>query len=325
MSQYNMTEKTSIVFLGTPEFACPFLEKLAADRQRFDILAVITQEDKVQGRKRLPAPPPVKTTAEKLGLPVYQPARLNKDGELLEKLEQMAPDFLLVIAYGQILSPRVLAIPSIKPINVHGSILPLYRGASPVEQALLNGDSTTGLSIMAMEAGMDTGPVYSVINCPIAPDDTSPSLRRKLSELGSAELPELLLQIKSGGLRAQPQDDSRASYCGKISKSDGLTDPAVLDANTVYNRWRAYFPWPGISVQVKEIPLKLLKIRPVKVPGNPSAPSAPSPAPGRFLISDKRLFLGCQSGAVEILELQLPGKSAQPTTTFLAGNSHYFA
>jgi methionyl-tRNA formyltransferase len=318
-----MTEPTTIVFLGTPDFACPFLESLAADPQNFRILAVITQEDKPQGRKKLLTPPPVKVTAQKLGLPVYQPPRLNKDIALLEKLESLQPDFLLVIAYGQILSRRVLDIAKIKAINVHGSILPRYRGASPIEQALFNGDSETGLSIMAMDEGMDTGPVYSEIRCPISPGDTSPLLRNKLAELGAAKLPQILLQIKEDKLQPIPQDNVLATYCQKISRDDGKSTPAKESAITIYNRWRAYFPWPGVTVEHKGVPIKLVKIKPATQPRDDNATHIAMP--GTFVVRDKQILLICQNGALEILELQIPGKTIQNAASFLSGHQNYFS
>jgi len=310
-----MTEPIKIVFLATPEFATPFLEKLASDH-RFQLLAAITQEDKPVGRKKILTPPPVKQTSQSLGIQVFQPAKLNKDQALLEELENLAPDFLIVVAYGQILSKRVLQIAKIKPINVHGSILPKYRGASPIEQALLNGDQKTGLSIMEMAPSMDTGAVYQVIESAIEPEDNHLSLRTKLSQLGANELPDILVKIKSGELTAKPQNEADATYCQKIERQDGLIDPIQLTASQIYNRYRAYCGWPGIFLPFQNKTLKLLVIHPAK---NESVPS------GAFQVEGQKLFLGCSEGTLEITELQMEGKTAQTTSSFLAGNRQLFS
>lgn len=309
-----MAEKTTLVFLGTPDFACPFLDALAKD-DRFEIIGVVTQEDKPVGRKKILTPPPVKSLSLQLGLPVYQPPKLNKDAELIEKLTKLAPDFLLVIAFGQILSSKVLAIPKIKPVNVHGSILPKYRGASPIEQALLNGDSETGLSIMEMALEMDAGGVYSVIKCHIEPDETNITLRQKLSQIGAQKLGDILMEIKNGKLFPLPQDPSGVTFCQKITRENGLVNPSLQSAKEIYNRWRAFQPWPGIFIKLMDKQLKLLKVEPDAQKIIP---------PGQFHIEENSLFLGCQTGTLQILEIQLEGKNAQDIKTFLQGNLHYF-
>lgn len=309
-----MADKTTLIFLGTPEFSCPFLEQLARD-ERFQILGVITQEDKPQGRKKVLTSPPVKVSSLKYGLEVFQPVKLNKDQLLIDKLRQLAPDFLLVIAYGQILNSKVLAIPKIKPINVHGSILPKYRGASPIEQSLLNGDTETGLSIMEMALEMDAGAVYTVIRSSIASDDTDTGLRQKLSQIGAKELPDILLAIKAGEIQSKPQNEALTTFCTKITKKDGQISPSEQTATEIYNRWRAFFPWPGIFLNIQEKQIKLIKIKP--------APPRPL-APGQFQIGPDCLYLGCKEGCLEILELQIESKKTQDVKTFLSGNRHYF-
>lgn len=309
-----MSDKTTIIFLGTPSFSCPFLEQLAQD-ERFSILATITQEDKPQGRKKVLTPPPVKTTAEKYNIEVFQPERINKDSQLIEKLQQMQPDFLLVIAFGQLLNSKVLAIPQIKPINIHGSILPKYRGASPIEQALLNGDTETGLSIMEMALEMDAGPVYTIIRSPIGNNDTDESLRIKLSQMGAQELPEILLSIKSGQLQPQAQNEKEATFCTKITREEGEIKPKTQTAQEIYNRWRAFFPWPGIYMNLHGKQIKILKLQ--------AAPPRPL-APGQFQSGPDCLYLGCLEGCLEILELQLEGKKPQDIKTFLSGNRRFF-
>jgi methionyl-tRNA formyltransferase len=310
-----MSEKINIVFLGTPEFACPFLEKLATD-SRFQVKAVITQEDKPVGRKKLLTPSPIKELSQKLNLPLFQPIKLNKDLDLLSNLEKIAPDFLVVVAYGQILSNKVLQIPRIKAINVHGSILPKYRGASPIEQALLNGDSITGLSIMEMVKAMDAGPIYQILELPIADNDNNQSLRKKLSEFGASQLPDLLIQIKKGELSAIPQNETLTSYCKKINKEDGNVNPTQQTAQEIINHWKAYSIWPGIFLKQKEKTLKLIQIE---------LNNTISPTPGNFEIINNQLFLGTKKGTLEIKTLQLEGKTIQDTKSFLSGNKQLFS
>jgi methionyl-tRNA formyltransferase len=306
-----MPDQTTIVFLGSPGFACPFLETLAAD-PRFLIQAVISQEDKPAGRKKILTPTPVKALAQQLNLPVFTPEKLNRDELLLEKIKKLKPDFLLVVAYGQILNQRVLNLPSIKSINVHGSILPKYRGASPIEQALLAGDRETGLSIMEMSLKMDTGAVYTVIRENIQPDDNNQTLRQRLSAKGAAEIGEILLKIKEGKLSAAPQDDSQASYCQKISKTDGLINPLEQTASAVYNRFRAFWGWPGIYLHHRSKSIKLLEIKTIDR----------TITPGQFEIIDNQIFLGCREGSIQILQLQPEGKNPQTAEVFLRGNLH---
>jgi methionyl-tRNA formyltransferase len=309
-----MSDQINIVFLGSPAFSCPFLKTLAED-PRFHIQSVITQEDKPTGRDKTITPTPVKELAVKLDLPVYQPASLNKDLQLLEQIQQYTPDFLVTVAYGQIVSQKVLSMAKIKPINVHGSILPIYRGASPIEQSLLNGDPETGLSIMEMLLQMDAGPVYATIRESILPDDNAATLRSKLSEKGAKELPDLLVKIQTGELKAQPQNDQAATYCQKISKIDGLIDPANQTAKQIYNRFRAFYVWPGIYLTLNNKQLKLTDIK----TGDKNDIEA-----GKFVINSDKLYLGCQKDSLEILQLQLEGKKNQSTEEFLRGNSRLF-
>lgn len=305
-----MTDKTTVVFLGTPEFSCNFLEKLA-HHPDFEVIGVITQEDKPMGRKKLMTSPPVKIAADTLNLTVFQPTRLNKDTNLITQLKKLAPDYFVVVAYGQIISKEVLEIPKIAPINVHGSILPDYRGASPIQQSLLNGDKQTGLSIMKMDVGMDTGPVYKTIPLEILPDDTDLSLRNKLSSIGSELLPEILLDIKKGVLKAHEQDSSKATYCGKIEKEDGLIDPFNMTSIEVYNKWRAFIIWPGIYIYLNNKKIQLLDISPI---------SNMNISPGEFETTKNQIFMGCKNGVIGIKKLQLEGKSAQNANVFLSGN-----
>jgi methionyl-tRNA formyltransferase len=309
-----MTNPIKIVFLGTPEFACPFLEHLAK-HQDFEIKLVITQEDKKTGRKQVMTPPPIKKLSNSLGLETIQRAKLNTDDLLIEKIKSINPDFLLVIAFGQILSSKILAIPKIKAINVHGSILPKYRGASPIEQSLLNGDQQTGLTVMEMVKAMDAGPIYTAYPLEISKNDTNHILREKLSKIGAEKLPETLKEIYSGKLLPIAQKEEFATYCHKIIKEDGLINPLEMTADQIINRYRAFFNWPGIFIKHQNKQIKLHQIEKSEL----------IIEAGKFKIDQKDLYLGTKSGSIKILNLQLEGKTAQTSEVFLTGNKNLFS
>lgn len=302
-----------IAFLGTPKIACPTLEKLIED-PRFEVLAVITQPDQKIGRKQILTPTPVKELAEQYQVPVFQPEKLRKDQELLKHLKNLQLDFLVVIAYGQILSLETLELAKIAPINIHGSILPKYRGASPIEQALLNGDPETGISIMQMSEKMDEGAVYQIFKLPIAESDNNFSIREKMAELSANKLPETLLKIASGKLQAIEQNHQEATYCQKIAKQDGLINPLTETAEEIFHKFQAYYTWPGITWNYQNKNFKLLNI----------AKTTNTLKPGETQITKDQLLLGTSSTAIEILEIQLEGKKALPIKDFLSGNKQLF-
>lgn len=310
-------EQLKIVFLGTPDFACPILRELANDA-RFQVLAVITQEDKKTGRKQILTPPPVKTLANELKIEVYQPIKLNKDKQLIEKLNNLKPDFLVVVAYGQILSQNILNIPKIAPINIHGSILPKYRGASPIETCLLNGDKTAGISIMKMVLEMDAGPYYTQYWLNIDPQDNNVTLRDKLSKLASQKLPDDLIKIAKVDIIPTAQEPRNISFSHKIIKEDGLVDATILTASEIYNRFRAYYSWPGIYLKVKGKNLKLLEILPVD--NREIDEFNLNAQPGLFQTNASNIYLGTAKGLIKISKLQLEGKNPLNTFEFLAGN-----
>jgi methionyl-tRNA formyltransferase len=307
----NMSLK--IAFLGTPAIACPSLEKLI-NQDGFEILAVITQPDQKIGRKQILTPTPVKELALKHNLPVFQPEKLRKDTELLNHLKSLNLDFLVVIAYGQILSQETLDIPKIAPINVHGSILPKYRGASPIEEALLNGDSETGISIMEMDEKMDEGPVYKIYKLPISPEENNQTLREKMAVLSAENLPDALFKIASGEFTAQIQDHTAATFCHKITKADGLINPRKESAETIYHKFQAYYTWPGITWNYQNRNFKIinLKVSSQKLP------------PGEIQLAKNQLLIGSTSTALEILEIQMEGKKTLPIKDFLSGNRQIF-
>jgi len=231
----------SIIFVGTPAFAVPSLERLAGAGH--NIAGVVTQPDRAAGRRRMPRSPPVKLAAQRLGLPVLQPPSL-RDPEVLAGLRALSPEVIVVVAYGQILRQEVLEIPARGVLNVHPSLLPRWRGASPIPAAILAGEERTGVTIILMDAGMDSGPILSRTNVPINDADTSRSLLNTLSDLGAALLVDTLPRWLAGEIQPQPQDDSKATVCPLLRKEDGAID-WQLPAMEIWRRVRAYNPWPG--------------------------------------------------------------------------------
>jgi len=248
-----MTNLPTIVFMGTPEFARVIAEHLYA--ANFPILAVFAQPDKPVGRGQNLASPPVAVFAKEVGLPLFQPEKI-REAWVLQKLSEFNPDFLVVAAYGALLPEAVLKTPKIASINVHASLLPDYRGAAPIQRAILQGDPVTGISIMQMAVKLDAGPVYSSQSLPITAEDTTPTLTQKLAALGAKLLCESLPAIASGSLKAKEQDHARATYAAKITK-----DMARIDWNNsaqqIANQIRAFLPWPVAETQISGMRLRL--------------------------------------------------------------------
>jgi methionyl-tRNA formyltransferase len=236
----------SIVFIGTPDFAVPSLRRLVTDGHV--ITAVITQPDRPAGRGRRLAPPPVKVAAEELALAVLQPPTLRDAGQL-NAIRALQPEAVVAIAYGQILRQELLSIPPRGVLNVHPSLLPRHRGASPIAGAILAGDDETGVSIMLMDAGMDTGPVLAKVHFPISPLDTTGTLTASLAQQGADLLAETLPRWLAGEINPQPQDDSGTTVTRLISKEDGAIN-WNLSAVEIWRRVRAYTPWPGATTKL---------------------------------------------------------------------------
>ncbi len=295
-----------IVFFGTPDFAVASLRALV--KGRFNLAGVVTQPDKPQGRSRSElVPPPVKRAAEADGIPVLQPVRPVGD-VFTTSLRRLEPELGLVVAYGHILRPEVLAIPPRGMINVHASLLPRYRGAAPVQHAILRGESETGISIMQMEAGLDSGPVLHRVATPIGRDETAGELAGRLAELGATALVEALSLISGGLSRAQPQDHARATYAPKIDR-----DMARLvwqrDATTLVRQVRAFDPAPGAWATLNGAVLKLFGAREVAGTGEP----------GSVLAAGDRLVVAAARGAVAVSEVQPAGKTRLPVEAWVRG------
>ena len=300
-----------IIFMGTAELSCASLEKLAAD-ERFSVLAVVTQPDKPKGRELKLTPSPVKVLAEKLKLPVLQPLKA-RDEKFIGELRELEPDLMVVVAYGQILPQAILDLPPFGCLNVHTSLLPKYRGAAPIQWAIANGDAETGVTIMKMDAGLDTGPVLAMRRTPILAEDDSQKLHDRLAQLGAELLIETISDHVAGKISPQPQPVEGSTYAAKIKKEDGRID-WNLPAQQIWNRLRAFTPWPGAFTFLQAEPKShLLKIWKVEVLGN----NGPT---GTVLSADRNgIVVGCGQNALMIVELQREGGRRLPVEQFLAG------
>jgi methionyl-tRNA formyltransferase len=300
-----------IIFMGTAELSCASLEKLAADKN-FQIVAVVTQPDKPKGRELKLQPSPVKILAEKLKFPVLQPLKA-RDEKFIAELRELKPDLMVVVAYGQILPQNILDLPKFGCLNVHTSLLPKYRGAAPIQWAIANGEPETGVTIMKMDAGLDTGPILSTRHTPILITDDSQILHDRLAQLGAELLVETIPDYVSGKISPQPQPTEVSTYAAKIKKKDGQID-WNLPAQKIWNRLRAFTPWPGaftfLQSESKPQLLKIWKVEVVEKSGEA----------GKILSADKTgILVGCGQNALRILELQREGGKRLTTEQFLAG------
>ena len=306
-----------VVFMGTPGFAVPPLEYLVLNQ--YQVVAVYTQPDKPAGRGRSLVSPPLKRVALARKLPVVQPVSL-KSAEVVAQLAEFHPDVIVVAAFGQILPQSVLDIPGCKCINIHPSLLPKFRGASPVASAILAGDDFTGVSIMLMDRGLDTGPVLARAQIPISAQDTTGSLTAKLSLIAAQLLLEVLPRWSRGELAPQPQSEAEATYSGPISKEKGEVDWR-LSAVGIWRQVRALQPWPGCYTRWQGRQLKIIEavplpaIRALEV-GQVVALTSATESKGAFGVSTGEGILG-------VLKVQLEGKRAMSAAEFLRGQRQF--
>lgn len=310
----------SIVFVGTPAFAVPALRRLHADGH--PISAVITQPDRPAGRGRHTISPPIKLAADELGLPVWQPATL-RDAEVLRQLAALQPQAIVAVAYGQILRREVLDLPPRGVVNVHPSLLPRWRGASPIAAAILAGDEETGVTIMLMDPGMDTGPLLAREAAPISPEDTTGSLTERLSGLGADLLSRTLPRWLAGEIEPQPQDDSAATATRLIRKEDGAID-WTLPAVDIWRRVRAYNPWPGAHTTLDGEPLHIWRAWPLEddttsPPGAVVALDDVARAPLPAGLPAAPFAVQTGRGLLAVLEIQRAGRRALAAADFLRG------
>ena len=303
-----------IVFMGTPEFAAPPLEHLMLNR--YQVVAAYTQPDKPAGRGRSLVAPPLKRAAVGWKLPVVQPVSLNRP-EVVEQLANFHPDVIVVAAFGQLLPQSVLDIPHYGCVNIHPSLLPRHRGASPVAAAILAGDEFTGVSIMLMDKGFDTGPVLAQAQVPVSPQDTTGSLTARLSQTGARLLQEVLLGWFRDEITPRPQNEAEATYSEPIAKDEGEIDWR-LPTGDIWRRVRAFQPWPGCYTRWQGKQLKIMETVPLPgektlEPGQVVALSGSIGKPGAGF------GVGTGDGILGILKVQLEGKRAMSAADFLRG------
>lgn len=302
-----MTERLRIVFAGTPDFSVPPLRALLASPH--EVVAVYTQPDRPAGRGRKLAASPVKQMAGANGIPVHQPPTLKND-EAVAGLAALRPDLMVVVAYGLLLPQRVLDVPRLGCVNIHASLLPRWRGAAPIQRAILAGDDRTGVAIMRMEAGLDTGPVYLARETSIRPGESAGELHDRLSQLGADALMEALPGIADGSLAPRPQQDADASYAHKIEKAEGLVDwhvPAVQ----IQRQVRAFNPWPVAFTTLDGEPLRIWE---AEVAPDFSA----GDRPGRVIRAGRDgIHVATGQGVLAVTRLQQAGKRAMSAAEFV--------
>jgi methionyl-tRNA formyltransferase len=303
-----------LVFCGTPSFAVPSLDALLAAGH--EIALVISQPDRPVGRAQQLTAPPVKQTALAAGLPVTQPEKIRSNAEFREQLEAIAPDAIVVVAYGRIIPPWMLALPRLGCINLHGSLLPKYRGAAPIQWAVAMGDAVTGNTTMLLEEGLDTGPILLQQNAVIAPDQTAVELFDQLSHAGAPLVVETLAGLAAGTIHPRPQNHAGATYAPLLDREDGRMDFAARSAHELYNRWRGFQPWPGAFTTLDG--KKLIAHRLALATSNFDAPGTSKP--GQIRVENHQLFAACAGNTwLELIELQLEGKKRLPAAEFLRG------
>jgi methionyl-tRNA formyltransferase len=303
-----------IVFMGSPEVAIPSLEQLVCNR--FQVVAVYTQPDRPAGRGRTLVPPPIKVTALGLGLPVVQPETLRTE-EAVRQLAEFKPDVVVVCAYGQILTQAVLDIPPRQCINVHFSLLPRHRGASPVMSAILAGDEFVGVTIQLVRKKLDTGPVLARAAIPVAPQDNTGILMGKLSVVGANLLLEALTGWFRGEIAPLPQDEKESSYFSQVKKEEGEID-WKLPALTIHRRVRAFNPWPGCYTTWRGKQIKIIEAE--------ALTEESSPGSGKVITLTGRegeLGIGTGEGVLGVKKLQLQGKKVVTAAEFMRGQRDF--
>jgi methionyl-tRNA formyltransferase len=296
------------VFLGTPEFAVPTLERILSEGHC--VPEVVTQPDRPRGRKRELIPSPVKAAALRHGIPVFQPQRIRRP-EAVDRLRDLAPDVMVVVGYGQIIPQNVIDIAPLGIINVHASLLPELRGAAPIQWSIARGYQTTGVTTMKIDAGLDTGDIFARWHTEIGPDETAPELSGRLAEAGAHLLTETLSQLIGGTAKPEPQDDARATFAPILKKEDGRIDWSH-PAQRTHNLIRGFQPWPGAFTWFRGQSLHLWRSRLV--------PQRWDRAPGT-LVHENGVFAVCGDGAsLELLEVQLEGRKKMAAELFANGH-----
>ncbi len=296
-----------LVFCGTPQFAVPTLERLSGSG--FSVRLVVTQPDRPKGRGLELVPSPVKQAALKLSLPLYQPEKIKTNEELKAKLEQIAPDAIIVVGYGRIIPKWMLHLPKYGNINLHASLLPKYRGAAPIQWAIANGESVTGVTTMRIDEGLDTGDILLQREMSISAEDTAETLSPRLAAIGADLIIETLRGLQAGSMHPRKQDDSQATLAPILKKEDGRIDFS-RGAPEIYNRFRGFQPWPGAFTTFRGRGLNITAMKPAweQIP------------PTQLLVRDGKLFVGCgQNSSIELLEVHPEGKKRISGKDFIQG------
>jgi len=303
--------KIKVIFIGTPDFGIPAFKALLEDKQ-FEIIAVITQPDMPVGRKQVLTPPPIKEIAIRYGLPVLQPKQIAR---ITKKITQLQPDLIIVIAYAQLITENILQIPKYGCINVHGSLLPKYRGAAVTQAPILNGDKQTGVTIMKMDQGLDKGPILAQNTVNITSNETAGSLYDKLSELSAPFLLQTLKQYIRGKIKPLPQNQSKASFVKIIKKQDGLID-WTKPAQQLERFIRAMTPWPSTWTHWQDKRIKIISVQKKLLAIN-------SYKPGKTFLYNSGLAVQTGRESLIIKKLQLEGKKEMTSAEFLRGHENF--
>ena len=304
-----MSERLRLAFFGSPAYALPSLDRLAREH---DVVLAVTQPDAPAGRGLALRPPPVAARASELDLPLAQPARIRRDDAFYARFADLAPDVAVTVAYGQILPQRLLDVPRHGFLNAHASLLPAWRGAAPVQWALIHGDRTTGVTVMQTEAGLDTGPIRHVLRTDIAPGETARELFARLAELSADALSEALQALARDRLPSRPQDDDAATLAPLLRKEDGDVRWQE-DARRVVDRWRGVVVWPGSRFRHAERPVRadVLEL---------AASDARRGRPGEVLAVDEAgIEVACGTGSIRLVRVTPPGKAAMPAADWARG------
>ena len=296
-----------LVFCGTPQFAVPTLESLI---QNHDLALVVTQPDRPRGRGLELAPSPVKQSAQRHALPIEQPDKIKNNADFRALLERTAADAIIVVGYGRIIPPWMLRLPKYGNINLHGSLLPKYRGAAPIQWAIANGERVSGVTTMLLNEGLDTGDILLQRELPVEPDETAITYGRRLAEIGSDLMIETLQALETNAITARPQDHSQASLAPILEKQDGRAD-FNLPAQAIYNRLRGFQPWPGCFTTFRGKNLGVIAARPIQ--------EARISSPGEIFLDHERMLVGCRESALELLEVQPEGKRKMAIGDFIRG------
>lgn len=313
------TNKPTLIFFGTPEFSCPALQKLFDNR--FKIKAVVTQPDKISPKKKKQVPP-IKTLTQKLELPLIQERNIKNNPNFIQQLKSLKADIYVVVAYGAILTNELLKIPPRGVINMHPSLLPKYRGPSPIQSAILNGDTKTGVTIMLIDDKIDHGPILSQKQSEILPKETAKTLNKKLAQLGAELLVETLIKYARNEIIPQEQNHKKATFSKLLKREDGEIN-WKKSAKEIERMVRAYDPWPGTYTFFGKKRLKILQVEPYdssKITDSILKSKIEKLKPGQFTTDKKQLILAkTGQGLLKILSLQLEGKSVQTAKQFIHG------